>query len=126
MAPPDPRRRHGRHAELLAAWWLRWRGWSVLARNRRLAGVEVDLLVRRGRLECLIEVKSRRLRSGPLPRPEALVGPRQLSRLARAARARAAFRPGLLVRVDLVVVRFGGGLPRLSRFEGLDSRSEVE
>ena len=50
----------GRKAETLAAWWLRLRGWRILARRARVPGGEVDLVARRGRVLAFIEVKQRR------------------------------------------------------------------
>lgn len=50
---------HGRRAETIAAWWLRLRGWRILARRARVPGGEVDLIARRGRTLAFIEVKQR-------------------------------------------------------------------
>jgi putative endonuclease len=49
----------GRRAESLAAWWLRLRGWRILARRARVPGGEVDIVARRGRTLAFIEVKAR-------------------------------------------------------------------
>lgn len=49
----------GRKAETLAAWWLRLRGWRILARRARVPGGEVDLIARRGRILAFVEVKQR-------------------------------------------------------------------
>ncbi len=49
----------GRRAEALAAWWLRLKGYRILARGFRVAAGEIDLIARRGRLIALIEVKAR-------------------------------------------------------------------
>lgn len=51
--------RKGRRGETIAAWWLRLSGWRVLARRQRVAGGEVDLVVRRGRTVAFVEVKWR-------------------------------------------------------------------
>ena len=40
---------YGRLAEMLAAMWLRLRGYRILGRNVRVAGREVDVVAKRGR-----------------------------------------------------------------------------
>ena len=97
----DARATRGRLAELLVWGWLALRGWSALGRRVRVGGVEIDLLMRRGRVLALVEVKSR---SHPGPPPDLLVTARQRGRLARAARSLAGRRGGLLVRIDLAEV----------------------
>ncbi len=49
----------GRQGEALAAWWLRLRGWRIVARRQRVAAGEVDLVARRGGTLAFIEVKWR-------------------------------------------------------------------
>lgn len=49
----------GRRAETIAAWWLRLKGWKILARRARVPGGEVDLVARRGRILAFVEVKQR-------------------------------------------------------------------
>ena len=51
------KRRRG--AETLACWYLRLRGWRILARRARVPGGEVDIIARRGRTLAFIEVKAR-------------------------------------------------------------------
>lgn len=53
------RERSGRRAEALAAWWLRLKGWRILARRIRTPLGEIDLIARRGRIVAFIEVKAR-------------------------------------------------------------------
>ena len=47
----------GRSAERRVAWHYRLRGYRILARNVRAGGVELDLIVRRGRRLVFCEVK---------------------------------------------------------------------
>ena len=49
----------GRRAETLAAWWLRLKGWRILATRARTPVGEVDLVARRGRTLAFVEVKAR-------------------------------------------------------------------
>jgi len=51
--------RGGRRAEALAAWWLRLKGWTILARRVKIPVGEVDLVARRGRTLAFVEVKAR-------------------------------------------------------------------
>jgi putative endonuclease len=51
--------KRGRGAETLACWYLRLKGWRVLARRARVHGGEVDIVARRGRTLAFIEVKAR-------------------------------------------------------------------
>ena len=64
--------KRGRGAETLACWYLRLRGWRILARRARVPGGEVDVVARRGRTLAFVEVKARgdgrrsRLRARPV------------------------------------------------------------
>lgn len=49
----------GRRGERRAAWFYRLRGYSIVERNVRLRGGEIDLIVRRGRALAFVEVKTR-------------------------------------------------------------------
>jgi putative endonuclease len=51
--------KRGRGAETLACWYLRLKGWRILARRARVRGGEVDIVARRGRTLAFVEVKAR-------------------------------------------------------------------
>jgi len=52
--------RSGRVGETAAAWWLRLKGWRILARRVRTPAGEVDLIAKRGNLVAFVEVKRRK------------------------------------------------------------------
>jgi putative endonuclease len=52
--------RRGRRGETLGAWYLRLKGWRVLAQRVKTPRGEVDLVARRGRMVAFVEVKWRR------------------------------------------------------------------
>jgi putative endonuclease len=90
--------RGGRRAERIAAWWLRLKGWRILAVRARTPVGEVDLVARRGRVLAFIEVKAR---AGEAEAALALDEWR-LRRVARAAEALAPryARAGDDIRID--------------------------
>lgn len=71
----------GRLAEAQAAWWLRLRGYRVLARRFRTPVGEIDLVTRRGRVLAFVEVKAR----PDLETALHALTPHQRRRIARAA-----------------------------------------
>jgi putative endonuclease len=75
----------GAEGEARAARLLARRGYRILARNARAAGVEIDLVAARGRLVTFVEVKTRRGRG--FGAPEAAVDARKQARLVRGAAA---------------------------------------
>ena len=50
----------GRRGETLAAWFLRLKGWKVVARRVKTPRGEIDLIARRGSTVAFIEVKWRK------------------------------------------------------------------
>lgn len=72
----------GRTAELIALWFLRLKGWQLLAQRYRTPVGEVDLVMRRGGVTAFIEVKAR----ASLEDAIESVSPRQARRIAAAAR----------------------------------------
>jgi len=67
MQPPSPsknKRRlahdHGLRAEKLAAWYLRAKGYRVVAERYRNHQGEIDLIATRGKFLAILEVKARK------------------------------------------------------------------
>ncbi len=93
----------GRRAETLAAWWLRLKGYRILARGFRVAAGEIDLIVRRGRVLAHVEVKAR----PSLEEAREALTPRQRRRIERAAEVFLQQHPGfagLDQRFDVVLI----------------------
>jgi putative endonuclease len=99
----------GRRAETIAAWWLRFKGWAVLARRVRTPVGEIDLVARRGRVVAFVEVKAR----ATLEEAQFSLDDYRLRRVAAAADALAHryARAGDALRIDAVFI-VPGRLPR--------------
>ena len=52
--------RRGRRGETLAAWYLRLKGWRIVAQRVKTPRGEIDLIARRGRTLAFVEVKWRK------------------------------------------------------------------
>lgn len=100
MTPPRSRRsresrrrawRYGRRAEWLCLWFLRLKGYRILATNLRLTGGEIDIVARKGRVVAFIEVKARQ----DIGAAADAVRPRQQQRVATAAAEYLAAQPAL-------------------------------
>ena len=52
--------KRGRRGEAIAAWWLRFQGWSIVGERVKTPRGEVDLIARRGKTLAFIEVKTRK------------------------------------------------------------------
>jgi putative endonuclease len=53
------RERLGRRGEDLACWYLRLKGWRILARRVKNPRGEIDIIARRGKMVAFVEVKWR-------------------------------------------------------------------
>ena len=99
------REEQGRRGETLAAWYLRLKGWRVLARRVKTARGEIDLIVRRGRTVSFVEVKWRQ-RVDDL---DLAIDEYRLRRVIGAAEAVASryVRAGDLQRIDVLLLAPG-------------------
>ena len=103
-------RRSGRRAEIFCALWLMAKGYRILGIRLKTPQGEIDLLVQKGAVIVVVEVKRRVSLETAL---EAVTW-RQRERLVRAAQTLAARRPalaGAAVRLDLIALA-PGRLPR--------------
>jgi putative endonuclease len=104
----------GTRAERRALWHYRLRGFRILETNAWIAGYELDVVARRGRLVVFCEVKAKSTRE--LGDPTEMVNPEKQRRVRVAAEAWLAGRPELSaceVRFDVVAVG-ESGLVRLA------------
>ena len=60
MSTRAEREAQGRRGEALAAWYLRLKGWRIVAQRVKTPRGEVDLVARRGKTLAFVEVKWRR------------------------------------------------------------------
>jgi putative endonuclease len=109
MSTRAEREARGRRGEWLAAWYLRLKGWRILARRIRTARGEIDLIARRGSVVAFIEVK---WRATEAERDQAIDAWR-LRRVVAAVEAVAHryARPGDDQRIDVLLLA-PGRLPR--------------
>lgn len=117
MPSPDGRgevrrsaERRGRRAEMLAAWFLRLKGYRLLARRYKTPVGEIDLIVRRGGTIAFVEVKHR----PTVEEATEAATPAGRRRIARAAALWLAKNPAAADR-DLrfdVIIAAPGRLPR--------------
>src|SRR5437764_13878490 len=105
----------GRAAERRVAWHYRLRGYMILARNVRAGGVELDLIVRRGRRLVFVEVKEK---TGPSHGdPLEAVDERKRERLRRGAEA------WLVANPELASLRIGFEVAAVRR-DGIERVSD--
>lgn len=97
--------RLGVRAETLAAWWLRLKGYSILARRFQAAGAEIDLIAERFGTVVFVEVKARASLDAAL----LTLTDEKLNRIGRAARAYMGRRNHLprALRLDAILVAPG-------------------
>lgn len=97
--------RRGRRGESLAAWYLRLKGWHVLAQRVKTARGEIDLVARRGRTVVFVEVKWRKSAAELALALDAY----RLRRVIAAAEAVSPrfVRPGDDVRIDAILLAPG-------------------
>ncbi|MEO5587403.1 MAG: YraN family protein, partial [Novosphingobium sp.] len=97
--------RRGRRGETLAAWYLRLKGWRIVAQRLKTPRGEVDLVARRGRTVAFIEVKWR----GSAADLALAIDERRLRRVAAAAAALAPRYAGVGddLRIDVVLLAPG-------------------
>jgi putative endonuclease len=108
MAPPDrdSRRRaedKGRRAETIAAWYLRAKGYRILARRVRTRVGEIDIVARNGNTLVFVEVKAR----ATLDSAIFALHPAALRRIEAASRVLAPHYAGrcTTTRIDAVLIR---------------------
>lgn len=94
--------RQGRRGEWLAAWFLRLKGWRIVAQRVKTPRGEVDLIARRGRMVAFVEVKWR----GQADQLGLAIDARRLARVAAAAEALAAryMHDGDDMRIDVLLL----------------------
>jgi putative endonuclease len=95
--------RLGLHGETLAAFFLRLKGWRILARRYRAGSGEIDIVARRGKTVAFVEVKARASREAAL----LAITPQGRRRIAAAARSWQAGREDLAnvtLRFDAVLI----------------------
>jgi len=99
------REAQGRRGEALAAWWLRLKGWRILARRVKTPRGEIDLVVRRGKVVAFVEVKWRASAADL----DLAIDEYRLRRVAAAAEAVAHrfVRAGELQRIDVLLLAPG-------------------
>lgn len=105
MSSRAEREARGRRGEALAAWYLRFKGWRILARRVKTPRGEIDLVARRGKVVAFVEVK---WRSSAAERDRA-IDEYRLRRVAAAAEAVAArfARNGDEQRIDVLLLAPG-------------------
>lgn len=95
--------RRGRRAEALCRYWLRLKGYRIVAQQFRCPVGELDIVARRGRVLAIVEVKARDRREGAIQ----AISWRQRRRIVRASKMLLQRRPDLArlqIRFDAMLV----------------------
>lgn len=97
--------RRGRRGEVLAGWYLRLKGWRIVARRVKTPRGEIDLVARRGGTLAFVEVKWRRTEA----ELALAIDRNRLRRVIAAAESTAHrwLRPGDDLRVDVLLLAPG-------------------
>lgn len=97
--------KRGRQAERICGWWLRLKGWSILARRVRTPAGEIDIIARRGSIVAFVEVKAR----ADVDALNSAIDERRLARVAAAAEslAHVYLRPGDDMQIDVMLLAPG-------------------
>ncbi len=105
MSNRRAREARGRRGETIAAWYLRLKGWRILARRVKTPRGEIDLVARRGRTVAFVEVKWR----ASADELGMAIDPWRLRRVSAAAEVLAArfVRPGDSAQVDVLLLAPG-------------------
>lgn len=114
-----------RHAEDLAAAWLRKRGYKILHRNLRLDRFEVDIIVQKGDTVVFVEVRSRE--TDAVAAPEESVNYTKRQHLRAAARRYLAQygQQDIYYRFDVMgVVMPSGEPPRITHYKNAFTMDE--
>ena len=96
----------GRRGERRAAWFYRLRGYSIVDRNVRLPAGEIDLVVRRGGMVVIAEVKTRQ--SLVAGEGHEAVNRNKRERLIRLGDQYAARHPEVRLRYDILSLLWNG------------------
>ena len=104
--PPTPKMRDGAAAEAAAARLLERRGCTILTRNYRTKGGEIDIVAVEGEVLVFVEVRLRR--DGRFGGAGATIDFRKQARIVRAARHYLLGRPDCPCRFDAVLVEGNG------------------
>lgn len=111
----------GQRGEQLATWYLRLKGYRIIARNYRIRGGEIDIICRRGGCVVFVEVKTRSGQAGGYP--EEYVTPAKLQKIQRtiAYYLLEKRRPPKAIRIDVISITFGPSvLPEVLHLQNIE------